>query len=1171
MATREARGISEANNPPPEKKCGSISPIGVVLLIACTVLGASYMVTTRNAGYARAQVPPVAAFHTAPKNLTAEEVVFLQGLTPQPIDDKPKSDRREYQYLQLPNGLKMINVQDKNATQFAMSVAVDAGSFDNPVHLPGLAHFCEHMLFLGTETFPEPDGFDKFISSAAGYNNAFTAYEHTVYYFEIAAASAEEGTERFSDFFRAPLFSDEFVAKEVKAINSEHAKNRQDPSHRTAEVLSAISNPNSPMSWFKTGDLDTLQTEPKAKNLNPVQELKTWYKDHYCPSRMTLVTIGPMKINTQMHSAAKHFRKIEPGTASCQKPRRSWVKPPVWPQERLQKFVAIEGTTPQSELWMHFPFPDIRKEYASAPVSYLNYVITYGGQNSLSQNLRDTLGLVSEFGLSGSGASTGFDLHLVARLTAAGKNNLISVLDVVFEYLSKLRQDGVDEELYSSLADVTKLQWDWSEPQALADSASALSEQLLEVPWKDVLHVGSRIDKPNATLVSKLLDKLRPDNMNVAIVDPAAEKTFFSGHAVQTLEHYGAKYVVLPFEDKYPGAAERWNGWLRSRNDPKATATAVLTSLRTANLAKADYVLPVSPRPIVGVPKHLNVDNMHASTLTLVQSSSPVCALYGQPPGLVPTNHEAGQQLRLLSQSAFKRSANNTEPQVWYRRGWVVESPKTSLRMDFVRPRAANVWESPPDDAMRLSLYSALLSEEMNPKMYDLSMTGVTYDVVYSPHTLSFSFGGFAPMIPELMNRVLDMASNGVDVTDTTRYKRIVRDVNESLNTFDAMPTTYALEDRNILISPGHSSRQEQLAALGRMTPRSVASSVREFLLSQPMQLTGLAMGNFNVTEATAAFDQIQDRAKRWPGHGKSFKAGEEVRHVMPVVRPKSPVELRRLNQRPGDGNDVTVVSLLVGVSTVEHRVVFGILSTLLSSVAYTELRTKRQLGYVVNGGISALSNIHYVSCVVQGDQLRADNTEGAIEFVYRSAMPKAIENMTAEEFASHKDALEQQLLTPPATASEEFAHFWGPIYDGAGCFELKDEMLAYLQSGAVTKKVLSDTWNSVLYPAVGLRTKVVVKHFAKEVPPRPTLAEARAIWTKEGVPESAFPALEAERAEAVVLDKADTPTREGLAANGGHFFTTLVCKRINNAGSSSNLRSVKKHERGASVLKVGE
>ena len=102
---------------------------------------------------------------------------------------KPFGDTRSYQFAQLHNGIRVVNVHDNSTQQSAFAVAVKAGSFNDPKELPGLAHFCEHMLFMGTEKYPDADGFSNFMAMHAGMNNAFTAYETTVYYGEMAGRS----------------------------------------------------------------------------------------------------------------------------------------------------------------------------------------------------------------------------------------------------------------------------------------------------------------------------------------------------------------------------------------------------------------------------------------------------------------------------------------------------------------------------------------------------------------------------------------------------------------------------------------------------------------------------------------------------------------------------------------------------------------------------------------------------------------------------------------------------------------------------------------------------------------------------------------------------------------------------------------------------------------------
>ena len=64
---------------------------------------------------------------------------------------KSPDDDRLYRGLNLPNGLKVVLVSDPTTDKAAAALDVHVGHMSDPWNLPGLAHFLEHMLFLGTE------------------------------------------------------------------------------------------------------------------------------------------------------------------------------------------------------------------------------------------------------------------------------------------------------------------------------------------------------------------------------------------------------------------------------------------------------------------------------------------------------------------------------------------------------------------------------------------------------------------------------------------------------------------------------------------------------------------------------------------------------------------------------------------------------------------------------------------------------------------------------------------------------------------------------------------------------------------------------------------------------------------------------------------------------------
>lgn len=77
---------------------------------------------------------------------------------------KSQQDNRDYRGLQLNNGLKVLLVSDSVTDKSAAALTVDVGHMSDPNNIPGLAHFCEHMLFLGTDKYPNENAYSTFLS-----------------------------------------------------------------------------------------------------------------------------------------------------------------------------------------------------------------------------------------------------------------------------------------------------------------------------------------------------------------------------------------------------------------------------------------------------------------------------------------------------------------------------------------------------------------------------------------------------------------------------------------------------------------------------------------------------------------------------------------------------------------------------------------------------------------------------------------------------------------------------------------------------------------------------------------------------------------------------------------------------------------------------------------------
>ncbi|GFX56857.1 insulin-degrading enzyme [Trichonephila clavipes] len=97
------------------------------------------------------------------RSLTSSTMILKDELVSKIYDNiiKSEEDSRQYRGLELSNGMKIFLVSDPSTDKSAAALDVQIGSMSDPREFPGLAHFCEHMLFLGTEKYPSENDYNK--------------------------------------------------------------------------------------------------------------------------------------------------------------------------------------------------------------------------------------------------------------------------------------------------------------------------------------------------------------------------------------------------------------------------------------------------------------------------------------------------------------------------------------------------------------------------------------------------------------------------------------------------------------------------------------------------------------------------------------------------------------------------------------------------------------------------------------------------------------------------------------------------------------------------------------------------------------------------------------------------------------------------------------------------
>ena len=217
---------------------------------------------------------------------------------------KSPNDDRAYRYLVLDNALRVLLVSDPETDKAAASLAVLRGYYHEPADYPGLAHFLEHMLFIGTQKYPQVDGYQQFISAHGGQSNAYTSAEHTNYFFEIQPEFFRDAMDRFSQFFISPLLDAGYVEREKNAVHSEYQLQIKDDGWRSNAVAKTAMSQDYEGSRFYIGSLETLGDGVDVA-------LETFFKEHYSADQMVLVALGQEPLDELESWVRPMFSAIE--------------------------------------------------------------------------------------------------------------------------------------------------------------------------------------------------------------------------------------------------------------------------------------------------------------------------------------------------------------------------------------------------------------------------------------------------------------------------------------------------------------------------------------------------------------------------------------------------------------------------------------------------------------------------------------------------------------------------------------------------------------------------------------------------------------------------------------------------------------------------------------------
>ena len=209
----------------------------------------------------------------------------------------------EIRSLVLDNGLKIVVWPDHDIPNVALYIYVRAGGRNGYPGTTGLAHFFEHMMFLGTENL-EPGEFDRVMEAAGGSNNAGTSKDMTRYQDWFPRSALETIVELEADRLQNLQIYEEAVEAERQVVLSERSFGYDDDNAgKLYEQMYAAAYIAHPYQFPIIGWQSDIESWA-------VEDLRNFYETYYAPNNLMMVFVGDVTPSEVFELSEKHFAAI---------------------------------------------------------------------------------------------------------------------------------------------------------------------------------------------------------------------------------------------------------------------------------------------------------------------------------------------------------------------------------------------------------------------------------------------------------------------------------------------------------------------------------------------------------------------------------------------------------------------------------------------------------------------------------------------------------------------------------------------------------------------------------------------------------------------------------------------------------------------------------------------
>jgi len=980
---------------------------------------------------------------------------------------KPNRDNRKYRSIRLWNNLECLLISASESDVEAAAVNVKAGHMDDPVGRPGLAHFHEHMLFLGTEKYPSEQEYETFLNQHGGSSNAYTDMEDTNYYFSLTPSPQEEeqeqsiststnsstlsggealhgGLDRLAQFFISPSFDPNCVDREMRAVDSEYRNSFTSDSWRNFQLLKSSASPLHPFSKFGCGNYETLTQGGKIINTThsdnigslPVEDLKEFWKTHYQTYNLRLSVAGRSSLDDLQQAVEQTFGNLSYSEGKSKEEEKIHDQlsddkyknifssmspypdtPPAFGREQLGNLRYVVPLVEARTLKIYFATPSMNDPVLkeSRPMRVVSHLLGHEAPGSLHAVLNE-LGYLTSLS-SGVGVGTSdfslFSLNL--GLTPKGMKEKEFVLDLVFQWVALTRNmlesnSQLREELHEEMNHMSEMNFKFRENGDLTDFCSRAAELMFDYPtYSELLSVSVKAGPYDPVVAKAFLELLRPENSMITVVssdleeDPNLDK---DGWKVEPW--YGAKYQVVDIPKKQ---LQKWN------NPPELNPRLKLPGLN--RFIPTDFSLRCDDNDEEGVVSITKDDEKSK----LEQQTSPPSILLDRP--------------------GFR---------FWHKldRTWKV--PKTFIRITLTTP---SVYRSPRTMTF-MRIYERMLNDDLNSFVYDAGQAGSGYRVSIAPTGVRISLSGYSEKLPDLLETVttrmlslIEELKQDNDEGLQMKFQKARDNLLRETNNY-RLDTPYEIANYNTrLISEestwyvGDYLRELEEGNLNMEQCGRVAHDC----LTGSLRVEALCHGNIDKDQAMHVADVV---GKRFQSNTSQPLLDVELPTFRAMKLPTKS-ETKAIFGSSAIDESTTTASLVyqeVAYSDKEENnalefvlqagcdfalgfrgvALLDLLSHLVYASAYNQLRTQEQLGYIVSASVRKVTGGAWMLAIIVQSSVALPSVLEERSEAWLTKFREELDALPEEQLAQEAAAVVAQLLERDTKLASEVAWHWGEI-----------------------------------------------------------------------------------------------------------------------------------------------